>query len=689
MSRASGKTRRLMDHLTGDPKWGALLGMMATSYEFDADFFEMDFLPAVLGLGSWDDAGWTSRVALEKNLAGLEGAWVAVDQRRYRGRPRSWRVEVRPALGNGGATLHAKVSVVVYEAAVRVQVASANLTEPGYRENREVVFSLVATPNAPESVGLVRQLVEGMPSRLGPWWSPTAGKVHALAVARLTEWPNSPSDARVAWSDSTTPLWGQVLDTWEAGAPLDRVIIVSPFWSAEGDAGPLRQFIGGLRERARVPATLPVLLLTEAEAAEDEEWRPKLPAIGAFDPKDLGVELTAQAVLPRPSDEGNEGVLKQRALHAKVVLLEGPKRSVAYCGSANFTARGWGFGSAKANLEAGLIVTGTADALRTTVLPPTCGPIVKLHRGNLPPAVETDETDVAIPTFMRGVWLVKDPKDVERLMLRVEVDEETIQGSWSLSRTSGALLCEGKTGAPGVVEFPLPAEVFEELLRTHEVVVRWWSCDAGARYPINIELEARASLPAVIGSGQPDESALLAYYQGRIRFEDLFPPPHGWEEDAAAMLPSLIEVERSVDTSRIQSYQVRAFVEALQGIIDDLSAAAQTTEASMRRAVLGPVSPTALAREIERHVLDHTRSPTAAGFELVELGRCLLDVRNAEGAKPGWAAVIELGLKGIHGSLAKIAVLHADLQQPQGSFRRYSQTVLGWPGKEAVDDEAQ
>jgi len=676
-----------MDHLSGDPKWGTLLGVMATSYEFDADFFEMDFLPAVLGLGSWDDAGWTSRVALEKDLAGLEGAWVAVDQRRYRGRPRSWRVEVRPAVGNGGTTLHAKVTVLVYEAAVRVQVASANLTVPGYRENREVVFSLLATPNAPEFVGLARQVIEGMPLRLSPWWSPTAAKVHALATARLAEWPSISSDARVAWSDRSTPLLKQVLDTWEAGAPLDRVVIVSPFWSGEGDDGPLREFVAALRKRATVAPTLPVLLLTEAEPSE-EEWRPKLPPLGVFDPKAFGVALTAQAVLPRPSDEGNEGVLKQRALHAKVVLLEGPKRSVAYCGSANFTARGWGFGSAQANIEAGLIITGTADALRSSVLPPSTGKVVELHRGNLPPAVDTDETDEAIPTFMRGIWLVQDPKDIERLMLRIEIDGTMIQGPWSLAMTSGVLLFQGNPGEPNAAEFSLTAEVFEELLRTHEVIVRWWSCDAGARYPINIELEARASLPAVIGSGKPDESALLAYYQGRIRFEDLFPPPPGWEDDAAASPLALIEDERSVDTSRIQSYQVRAFVEALQGVTDDLTAAAQTTDASMRRAVLGPVSPSALAREIVQHALDRSRSPTAAGFELIELGRCLLDVRDAEGAKPGWSTIIDLGLRGIQGSLAKVVVLHADLQDPKGSFRRYSQTVLGWPGK-AVDDEAQ
>lgn len=60
--------RKLMDRLAPDPALGRLLGILATTYEMQPEFFETDFLPTLLGLGAWDDRSWTSRIALEKHL---------------------------------------------------------------------------------------------------------------------------------------------------------------------------------------------------------------------------------------------------------------------------------------------------------------------------------------------------------------------------------------------------------------------------------------------------------------------------------------------------------------------------------------------------------------------------------------------------------------------------------------------
>ena len=60
----------------------------------------------------------------------------------------------------------------------------------------------------------------------------------------------------------------------------------------------------------------------------------------------LGVKATAQAVSPKvlPAELGGmEGFTGSRALHAKIVLMEGTEERLAYLGSANFTAHGWGF----------------------------------------------------------------------------------------------------------------------------------------------------------------------------------------------------------------------------------------------------------------------------------------------------------------------------------------------------------
>jgi hypothetical protein len=133
--------RKLMDRLAPDPALGRLLGILATTYEMQPEFFETDFLPTLLGLGAWDDRSWTSRIALEKHLAELEASSVLLDARPYRGRPRSLRVEVEPVFLHAGRILHAKVLVRVYEEAVCFIFGSANLTEPGYRRNREIAVA--------------------------------------------------------------------------------------------------------------------------------------------------------------------------------------------------------------------------------------------------------------------------------------------------------------------------------------------------------------------------------------------------------------------------------------------------------------------------------------------------------------------------------------------------------------------
>ena len=89
--KKSSDHRKLMDRLAPDPLHGRLLGILATTYEMQPEFFETDFLPTLLGLGAWDDRNWTSRIALEKHLAELEAATVLLDAHPYRGRPRSLR----------------------------------------------------------------------------------------------------------------------------------------------------------------------------------------------------------------------------------------------------------------------------------------------------------------------------------------------------------------------------------------------------------------------------------------------------------------------------------------------------------------------------------------------------------------------------------------------------------------------
>ena len=56
--------RKLMDKLASPPLFGPLIGLVATTYEMQPEFFETDFLPSILNVGAWDDRSWTRRIEI-------------------------------------------------------------------------------------------------------------------------------------------------------------------------------------------------------------------------------------------------------------------------------------------------------------------------------------------------------------------------------------------------------------------------------------------------------------------------------------------------------------------------------------------------------------------------------------------------------------------------------------------------
>ncbi|MCU0690312.1 MAG: phospholipase D family protein, partial [Polyangiaceae bacterium] len=226
---------RLIDTLLGGPDLGALRGVLATTYDLNPEFFEVDFLPAVFGLGAWDDRRWTSRIALERALATTSAVTVLMDGRRFQGRPRTLRVEVLPAIGERGQVLHAKITLLVFDSAVRLVVSSANLTEPGYRSNREVALCLTATPKRPAEGTLIAQALREARSLLGAWWTDGANAVTTTALTHLADWgvTQETDGEQFVWGGGQKPLWKAFLDEWPTDEAVRRLTIVSPFWSEE------------------------------------------------------------------------------------------------------------------------------------------------------------------------------------------------------------------------------------------------------------------------------------------------------------------------------------------------------------------------------------------------------------------------------------------------------------------------
>lgn len=696
-SKDDASNRKLIDRLVAKSHHGPRLGLLGTTYELAPEFFETDFLPTLLELGAWDDRSWSSRIAVEKALADLEAAVILTDAHCYRGRPHSLRVDIQPVDVGPGAKLHAKVLLVLHDQAVRLIVGSANLTENGYRKNREVAAVIDVTYKEPSASNLISDAIRGFETVLGSWVNDSAGHILSSTQERLDSWSSGNSGDEqewFVWSGGDVQLWREYLKRWPSDEIIERITIVSPFWSAEESAGPISLFMKAVSDAGAMPSSgMELRLLTEARAGVDGVYVPSFGAGIPHVPGEIkGLRATAHAVDPSvsPDEIQMEGFAATRALHAKVVLLEGKNTALAYMGSANFSRHGWGFGRGIANIEAGIVVrrAGKQRQMLAKLLPATIGKPVPLT-GEWQGKVIVEQSSVEVPqwpTFIRSIRLTQNVDMADRLDLQVEIDKEKVAGSWTLNfsgetKPDDIPLMTGEQSCDEICCIQLQPEALERILREKELLVCWWAWQKGREVPVNVAFDARDALPISPGSGRPGEALLIGYYQGRISFEEMFPPPIG-EDSGNDQTDTFVDVS-AVDTSRIQSYQIREFVEALPGIVADLSAA-RISSATIRLALLGPVSPLALAREVSRAVDERRRTPVAAGFQIVEILGCLFQALKLEVPDKHallWKEYVQKAISEVEAILSKMKTVFPDDLSKGTSFAKYEKTLRRACGK--------
>jgi hypothetical protein len=522
--------------------------------------------------------------------------------------------------------------------------------------------------------------------------TPSARQVQALALERLDEWAVADTNTAqwFVWGGGERALWQQFLDRWPLTEQIERITVVSPFWSEEHERGPITLFVTALKERGHLIPDAELVLLTEAAADTQMTYKPQLPvSFHDFDARVLGVAAKALAVDPRvpPEEVGmGEEFTGIRSLHAKVVLLEGGHISLLFIGSANFTRHGWGFlaDPRGANIEAGLIVrrSGPARSLLHDLIPTPTGsavPLASAAAGRLAlPDPSPDE--LPWPTFLREVVLAPSENDPEQLDLVVHVTD-LIEGPWRIAHlptedSYKQTLLVVEHPEPGIPNYrvSLGTDSLGRLLRGQEVLVEWWQYSEGRPFPLNVAVSARTTLPISPGTGHPQEQHLIAYYQGRITWEELFPDSEATAGQRTDYHDS--DTLSGVDTSRIQSYIVREFVEALKGIMDDLQAAAMSSKARMRLALLGAVSPVALAARVMEAAQTRERTPVAAGFQLVEILGCLDAARHCAAAplfRTDWLLLIDEARRRVVAMLDTLQQRCPEDLSPD--FWRYAQAI--------------
>ena len=665
--------------------------LVALTHNLEPAFFDDDLLPNVLGLSRTDDRSYAAGIELQRKLQGISSR-VLMAASAYRGRP-SLRTEVHPLSLGGSGRLHAKYFVAEHERAVLMSIGSANLTSNGFRKNREVAGVMVTTEETLDDAATMLQTVAGAIrtlERLDQAWTPAVLSDLEAVRDKIVGWHSSTTESRhrIVWSDGEHRLLDVLVGAWN-GAPIGRISIVSPFWSEDGQQpSPLRELLERLRAAGCLADSVEVHLYFDAHALEGGDYNPAYPSRFRVRHEDLsGIKVVAHAIDPRVDKSELDvkvDIYDARPLHAKVLLLEGARQGLAYAGSANFTRNGFGIGRS-ANIEAGWLLQGSSEEL-SGLIPPTIGNPAPIQSGAVTAEVPKLEEEAVpyFPDFLSEVSLKVDPQRLDQLELSVRWSKSapkrfeirTLRFSDSAAAGAGDMLLLGKGGKAGEALVSLAPESVRQLLQAREVWVQNQDQNLAGAYPVNVAPEARLLLPLAPGAARPGEEALLAYYQGQISFEELYPDP----EDSLETGPrSLDGLERSgVDTTRIQSYRIRAFVEALPGMLSELSRVCGP-QPLLEMAFLGETSPVGLARCIVTEVSTGMKSPTAAGFQLVEILRVLREAAAHVGQRDPKLLrdVAERAERQISALLETLQTDRPETFEPGGAFGRYQQAILG------------
>lgn len=613
---------RMLDAWQPPDDAGEPLGCAATTFTFDPAFFEEECLSRFLALETGPDDGAAYLIEREEKLAQLVCAAVLVDQHHVRG-TRNLRWDLLAARVPG-AILHAKVSLLLWSRCARLIVASANLTEPGYRRNQEVFGVLDYHPasHAPlpvlaEMVEFLRQAaafsaVDGAPPGPGLCrWNRFLDQV--LKVTRrwgAQQPPRSSAQPRV-FAITTAPkrpnAFRRLREVWPAGPPPSQAFVVSPFFDPPNVPNrPAEALWGLLRQRGDVRVQFEV-------TGED--------VLGG------GVLLHAPESLRRaqPADrEGADTVFrrltldKDRPLHAKCLWLQNGEWAVYLMGSSNFTAAGLGLSQAS-NLEANLAYAvcfarnrKACQALHQAWLPSEA--VKGKPRFLREPLDDREDAamagDILLPAaFGEAVFGQDDAglPSVELTFLRrpptgwrlfLEDREEVFfdEAAWRRRRS------------PGQVRLPWchkrPPSAFRVCWRGSKGLA-WWPVNArdAASLPPPEELRALSlhDLLAILGSERPLHQAIRRLLRRRGGEKTNAQRPH-------------LDPHRRVDISVFLLQRTRRLSWALAELRKRLSQPAPSREALHWR-LNGPCGVIALARAI----LAEDRTGPEKAFQLAEI----------------------------------------------------------------------
>jgi len=334
---------------------------VASTFEFDASFFETELLPRFLGL-RFDNTEneLTFLIEREEKLA-LISAAILVDIHKVDPGQTTLRWDQLPIAVPGSQSIqHSKIVVLAWERLVRLIVGSANLTRNGYRKNREVFASLdfynspESTPRRPaqDAITLLNNTLQW--SRVPPQTQRRTRETLSLVEDKLASWQDIPEDFRPrekpkaifvsthpAFEQKSESTIDQVAERWGSHRA-SKITIITPFvGKPDGEEDRVVSRLG------MIPQTRDCVGLLVTQRCPCEETDPLVRValhhnfgkswIKCFESRG-GAKVLAIPLCVKGNDKSN------RKLHSKLFSLEGEDSRLLLIGSSNFTPHGMGIG---------------------------------------------------------------------------------------------------------------------------------------------------------------------------------------------------------------------------------------------------------------------------------------------------------------------------------------------------------
>lgn len=457
MSKARQPTQQTMLEAWRPPRGaGDAFGCLATTFTFDAGFFEEECLARFLEIDSLPDREGLAFLLEREHRLGPVFAGVLVDHRQA-GVDHSLRWDVLPVRIPRGKQ-HAKVSLLAWTNHVRVIVASANLTPSGYRRNYEVAGIIDLTPNEAnhdllaDTVGLLRRLMDYVPGSPDDPVGQRTLKFLDQVQSHVSTWAAvSKRNSKLNVSlTATLPGGGNgtgsrsslneclALCRKHGTAPAD-VWIASPFFDSMAEDGVdevTAQLCKGMARGVNLAMTFYVPPVNDDD--DGEYVRLAAPA-SLKSTAETRVKYLNVAVLPVKDDDHNP-----RPWHAKMLSLAGSDYVALMIGSSNFTKAGLGVGGA-GNAEANLVYLAMKEAYgRDTGSLAACWPELTIidppgdDQWEGPRQDLDDEEAESLKPFVPASFVSAAYRSGESSVLVLTFDPDALPEDWSVHGGSGS-----------------------------------------------------------------------------------------------------------------------------------------------------------------------------------------------------------------------------------------------------------